>query len=293
MAETVEVFEVGPRDGVQNEPQIIPTAQKIALIDVLSTAGVERIEVASFVSPRLMPQMADSAQVLAGLRRALGVRYAALTPNLRGFARAVAAGADEVAVFASASEGFSRANINASIAESLARFAPVVQAAAQAGVPVRGYVSCAIACPFDGPTPPAQVARLAGALRDLGCYQISLGDTIGAGTPDSVTAMLNAVLDAVPAAQLAGHFHDTGGRALANIAAALAQGVRVFDTAVGGLGGCPFAGGAAPGNAATETVVAWLHQQGYVTGVNEDVIRRAADMARGLRGQERKDARPR
>ncbi|WP_035248169.1 hydroxymethylglutaryl-CoA lyase [Actibacterium atlanticum] len=283
MPDMVEIFEVGPRDGLQNEPRMIATDQKIALIDLLSGAGFQRIEVASFVSPRLLPQMADAAQVLAGLNRVPGVAYAALTPNLKGFERALAAGADEVAIFGAASEGFSRANINASIAQSLERFAPVAQAAAKAGVPVRGYVSCAIACPFDGPTPVAQVARVAAALRDLGCYQISLGDTIGAGTPQSVRAMLNAVLQELPADQLAGHFHDTGGRALANIEASLDLGLRVFDAAVGGLGGCPFAGNA-PGNVATETVVNWLHNRGFVTGLDPEAIGQAAALARGLRG---------
>ncbi len=190
MAERVEIFEVGPRDGLQNEARLIPAAEKIALVDCLSRAGFARIEVASFVSPKWVPQMADGAEVLAGIARAPGVRYAALTPNMQGFERALAARADEIAIFASASEGFSKANLNATIAESLDRFAPVARAAAAEGLPMRGYVSCVTDCPFDGPTPPESVARVAAALFDLGCYEVSLGDTIGKGTPGTVAAML-------------------------------------------------------------------------------------------------------
>ncbi|GAB4289375.1 MAG: hydroxymethylglutaryl-CoA lyase [Roseovarius sp.] len=283
MAERVEIFEVGPRDGLQNEPRPIATAAKIALVDCLSGAGFRRIEVASFVSPRWVPQMADSAAVLAGIRRAPGVRYAALTPNLRGFEAARAAGADEVAVFGSASEGFSRANINATIAESLERFAPVLAAAREAGLPVRGYVSCVTDCPYDGPVAPAAVARVAGRLFAMGCYEVSLGDTIGRATPERVEAMLAAVLDAVPAERLAGHFHDTAGRALENVEAALGRGLRVFDAAVGGLGGCPYAPGAA-GNVATEAVHARLTALGYRTGLDAAVLARAAALARAMRG---------
>ncbi|WP_102223412.1 hydroxymethylglutaryl-CoA lyase [Acidimangrovimonas sediminis] len=282
MKEHVEIFEVGPRDGLQNETRQIPTAEKIALVDLLSGAGFRRIEVASFVSPKWVPQMADSAAVLAGIRRARGVSYAALTPNLRGYRDARAAGADEVAIFGSASEGFSRANLNCSIAESLERFAPVAEAAKADGVPVRGYISCVTDCPFDGPTPPEAVARVAAALRDMGCYEISLGDTIGQGRPETVTAMLGAVLQEVPAARLAGHYHDTAKRALANIEASLVLGVRVFDAAVGGLGGCPYAPGA-EGNVATEAVAERLAALGYETGLDLGVIARAAEMARGMR----------
>ncbi len=281
--EAVEIFEVGPRDGLQNEARLIPAAEKIALVDLLSQAGFRRIECASFVSPKWVPQMATSAEVLGGITRAPGVRYAALTPNLKGFAGAWAARADEVAIFGSASEGFSRANINASIAESLERFVPVMDAAQAAGVPVRGYVSCVVECPYDGAVAPADVARVAGALRDMGCYEISLGDTIGRATPDAVDAMLDAVLAVVPAGMLAGHFHDTGGRALDNIAVALARGVRVFDAAVGGLGGCPYAPGAA-GNVATEAVHDRLEALGFDTGLDRDVLARGAEMARGMRG---------
>ena len=279
----VEIFEVGPRDGLQNEKREIPVAEKVALVDLLSTAGFRRIECASFVSPKWVPQMAGSAEVLAGIARAPGVSYAALTPNMRGFEDAMAAGADEVAIFGSASEGFSRANINASIAESLERFRPVVEAAKARGVPVRGYVSCVIECPYDGIVAPEQVARVAGDLRDMGCYEISLGDTIGRGTPETVSAMLDAVLDVVPAGEIAGHYHDTNGRALDNIAASLEKGLRVFDAAVGGLGGCPYAPGAA-GNVATEAVAARLDRDGWGTGLDHEVLARAAVMAREMRG---------
>jgi hydroxymethylglutaryl-CoA lyase len=282
MVETVEIFEVGPRDGLQNETRAIPTAEKVALIDLLSRAGFRRIEVASFVSPRWVPRMADSGAVLAAIARAPGVRYAALTPNLQGYQAARAAQADEVAIFASASEGFSRANLNCTIAESLDRFAPVVAAAAADGVPVRGYVSCVTDCPFDGPTPPAAVARLAARLGALGCYEISLGDTLGRATPQAVTAMLGAVLTEVPAARLAGHFHDTAGRACDNIAAALDLGLRVFDAAVGGLGGCPYAPGAA-GNVATEAALTRIEGLGFATGLDRAVIAEAAAMARQMR----------
>ncbi len=278
----VEIVEVGPRDGLQNEKRIIPTADKIALIDLLSGAGFRRIEAASFVSPRWVPQMADGAAVMAGIARAPGVRYAALAPNLRGYEAARAAGADEVAIFASASEGFSRANLNCSIAESLARFAPIAAAASADGIALRGYISCVTDCPFDGPVAPESVARLAAGLRDLGCAEISLGDTIGRGRPERVDAMLGAVLDEMPAATLAGHFHDTAGRALANIEVALARGLRIFDAAVGGLGGCPYAPGAA-GNVATERVAARLDDLGYATGLDLGRVAEAAALARALR----------
>lgn len=282
MVETVEIFEVGPRDGLQNEARAIPTAEKAALIDLLSGAGFRRIEVASFVSPKWVPQMADSAEVLAAITRQPGVRYAALTPNLKGYEGARAAGADEVAIFASASEGFSRANLNCTIAESLERFAPIIAAAAADGVPVRGYISCIADCPFDGPTPPAAVARLVARLRDLGCYEISLGDTLGRATPTAITEMLRAALTEIAPARLAGHFHDTAGRACDAVAAALDQGLRVFDAAVGGLGGCPYAPGAA-GNVATEAAVARIEALGFSTGLDRDILVKAAEMARHMR----------
>ncbi|MBY5989210.1 hydroxymethylglutaryl-CoA lyase [Roseovarius atlanticus] len=282
MAERVEIFEVGPRDGLQNEAREIPVAEKVALIDCLSGAGFARIEVASFVSPKWVPQMAGSAEVLAGITRAPGVRYAALTPNMRGFQDAMAAAANEVAIFGSASEGFSRANINASIEESLQRFAPVAEAAREVGVPLRGYVSCVTDCPYDGPVAPDRVAEVAGRLYEMGCYEISLGDTVGQGTPESIDAMLRAVTRAVPAEKLAGHYHDTGGRALDNIETSLAHGLRVFDAAVGGLGGCPYAPGA-KGNVATEKVHDKLEALGCATGLDRDVLGRAAEMARAMR----------
>jgi hydroxymethylglutaryl-CoA lyase len=282
MAEFVEIFEVGPRDGLQNEARIIPAAEKIALVDALSAAGFRRIEVASFVSPKWVPQMADGAEVLTGITRAEGVRYAALTPNMQGYERAVAACVDEIAIFGSASEGFSKANINATIAESLERFRPVVAAARHIDLPVRGYVSCAVECPYDGAVAPGDVARVADALFSMGCYEISLGDTIGAGTPDSIARMLLAVRNAVPVGRLAGHYHDTHGRALENVDASLSLGVRVFDAAAGGLGGCPYAPGAA-GNVATEAVARHLAALGYETGLDMDAVEAAAALARGMR----------
>lgn len=282
MTDHVTIFEMGPRDGLQNEPRAIPTADKIRLVDLLSQTGLTRIEVTSFVSPKWVPQMADAAEILAGLTRNPGVKYAALTPNLQGFKAALAAGADEVAVFASASEGFSRANINCSIAESLDRFAPVLQAAKAANIPVRGYVSCITDCPYDGPTPPQSTARVTRALMDMGCYAVSLGDTIGHATPKTIARMLDSVLIHVPAEQLAGHFHDTNGRALYNIGVALDYGLRQFDSAVAGLGGCPYAPGA-KGNVATEAAVEYLQQRGFVTGIDAGLLAAAAGFAQSLR----------
>ncbi len=278
-----EIFEVGPRDGLQNEASAIAVADKVALIDTLSGAGFSRIECASFVSPKWVPQMAGSAEVMARINRADGVRYAALTPNMRGYNDAIAAGVDEIAVFGSASEGFSQKNINASIAESLERFAPVLEEARHIDLPVRGYVSCVVECPYDGAVAPAAVAEVADRLFAMGCYEISLGDTIGAGTPDSIARMLLAVRDVVPAGRLAGHYHDTNGRAMDMIDASLSLGVRVFDAAVGGLGGCPFAPGAA-GNVATEAVNAHLSALGYETGLDQAVIEKAAGLAQAMRG---------
>lgn len=282
MPDPVEIFEVGPRDGLQNEKRLIPAADKIALVDLLSTAGFRRIEVTSFVSPRWVPQMGDAAEVMAGITRAPGVSYAVLTPNLKGYEGARAAHASEIAVFASASEGFSKANLNATIAESIERMRPVVEAARGDGIPVRGYVSVVTDCPFDGPTPPGNVARVAALLRDMGCYEISLGETLGKGRAEAVDAMLAAVLSEVPVARLAGHFHDTEGRALENIDVSLARGLRVFDAAVGGLGGCPYAPGA-KGNVATERVADHLAGLGHPTGLDMNIVRQAADLARSLR----------
>ena len=284
MPDFVEIVEMGPRDGLQNEKRLIPTAEKIALVDALGKAGFRRIEVASFVSPKWVPQMADGAAVMAGMTRAPGVRYMALTPNLKGYEAARAARADEVAIFASASEGFSKANLNCTIAESLERFRPVAEAARANGIALRGYVSVVTDCPYDGAVAPVSVARVTAALRDLGCHEVSLGDTIGQGRPERVDAMLTAVLEEMPAEALAGHYHDTAGRALANIEVSLARGLRVFDAAVGGLGGCPYAPGAA-GNVATEAVAARLGALGYDTGLDLDRLTEAAAMARAMRGE--------
>jgi hydroxymethylglutaryl-CoA lyase len=278
----VSLFEMAPRDGLQNEARMIAAADKIALVDRLSACGFSKIEVTSFVSPKWVPQMADAAEVLAGITRAPGTSYAALTPNLRGLEGAIEARADEVAIFASASEGFSRRNINCSIEESLARFAPVMEVAAERGLPVRGYVSCVTDCPYDGPVAPAEVARVAGRLLAMGCYEISLGDTIGAAVPETVGAMLDAVLAEIPAAQLAGHFHDTRGRALDNIRLCLERDLRAFDASVGGLGGCPYAPGA-QGNVATEAVVALMESLGLETGLDGAALADVATFAQGMR----------
>lgn len=283
MSESVLIFEMAPRDGLQNEARAIPTSQKIDLVNRLGATGLRKIETASFVSPRWVPQMADGAEVMAGITRVPGVAYTALTPNMRGLERALEAGADEVAVFGAASETFSQRNINCSIDESLARFVPVVDRALAEGLPVRGYVSCVTDCPYEGEIAPEAVARVARALRDMGCYEVSLGDTIGKGTPERVTAMVEAVLGELPAERLAGHFHNTNGRALDNIRASLALGLRTFDAAAGGLGGCPFAPGA-EGNVATEAVVGLLEAEGFETGIDRAALAEAASFAKRLRG---------
>ncbi|KAJ1561688.1 3-hydroxymethyl-3-methylglutaryl-CoA lyase, partial [Cladochytrium tenue] len=263
----VKIVEVGPRDGLQNEATIVPTATKIALIDGLARSGLSSIEATSFVSPKWVPQMADAAEVLAGISRPPGVSFPVLTPNVRGLEAALAADAKVVAVFGAASESFSRKNINTSIAESLKRFEEVVRLARDANVDVRGYISCVVGCPYEGQINPKAVADLAEALYKMGCYEISLGDTIGVGTPASVLRMLDEVMKVVPVPNLAVHFHDTYGQALANIYAALERGVRTVDSSVAGLGGCPYAEGAT-GNVATEDVVYMLHGCGYETGVD-------------------------
>ena len=266
---TVRIVEVGPRDGLQNEAQTVPTETKIELIRRLAATGLKTIEATAFVSPKWVPQMADHAEVLRGLAREEGVRYPVLVPNLRGFEEAVAAGATEVAVFTAASETFSQRNINCSIAESLDRFAPVFAAAPAANVQVRGYVSCVLGCPYEGEINPDKVADVAAALFERGCYEVSLGDTIGVGTPNRTTALIETVGDRVPVERLAGHFHDTYGQALANIYAALTVGVEVFDASVSGLGGCPYAPGAT-GNVATEDLLFMLNGMGIETGVDLD-----------------------
>jgi hydroxymethylglutaryl-CoA lyase len=271
MPSAVKMVEVGPRDGLQNEAVQVPTETKIALIDRLSDCGLAVIEATAFVSPKWVPQMADSADVMAGIRRRAGVSYPVLTPNMKGFEAARAAGAQEVAVFAAASESFSHKNINCSIADSLARFAPLCEAARAADMPVRGYVSCAMGCPYEGEVVPAAVAEVAGKLAELGCYEVSLGDTIGVGTPAKARAMIAAVAAELPVARLAVHFHDTYGQALANILAVLEQGVAVVDSSVGGLGGCPYAPGAA-GNVASEDVLYLLDGLGLDTGVDLEAL---------------------
>lgn len=271
MSDFVRIVEVGPRDGLQNEKAIVATADKIALIDRLSQTGLRSIEATSFVSPKWVPQLADAAEVLAGITRKPGVSYPVLVPNEQGYERARAVDVEEIAVFTAASEAFNRRNINAGIDESIERFRPVLTRARADGVKVRGYVSTVLGCPYQGEVPLADVVRVARRLHELGCYEISLGDTIGVGTPRKARAMLAAVGTEVPMAALAVHFHDTYGQALANIAACLDQGVRVVDSAVSGIGGCPYAKGAS-GNVASEDVVYLLHGIGMDTGIDLEVL---------------------
>ncbi len=267
MPKKVRIVEVGPRDGLQNEKMEVPTQVKLELIGRLADAGLPAVEATAFVSPKWIPQMADHTEVLEGIRRKPGVSYPVLTPNLKGFEAARAAGATEVAVFGAASESFSKKNINCSIAESLERFRPVAEAAQKAGIKVRGYISCVLGCPYEGDIAPARVAAVARALHDMGCYEISLGDTIGTGTPGRTKAMIEACAREVPIERLAGHYHDTYGQALANIYASLEMGVATFDSSVAGLGGCPYAKGAS-GNVATEDVVYMLNGLGIDTGID-------------------------
>ncbi len=280
--EHVTLVEMAPRDGLQNEKRLVDTADKIRLVDLLSECGYQRIEVTSFVSPKWVPQMADASAVMAGIKRRPGTRYAVLTPNMQGFEAARLAKADEAAIFASASETFSEKNINCSIAESIERFRPVAEACRANAVPLRGYVSCVVECPYEGRVAPQSAARVAAELMALGCYEVSLGDTIGRGTPEAVDAMLAAVLEHVSSGQLAGHFHDTSGRALDNISVALERGLRVFDASAGGLGGCPFAPGAA-GNVDTLAVNAFVTGRGFSTGLDATRLEAAATFARTLR----------
>ncbi len=282
MTDRVEIVEMAPRDGLQNEKSLVATADKVALVDGLSDCGFRRIEVTSFVSPKWVPQLADAAEVMCAINRKGNVKYGVLTPNIKGFTNALQVNPDWVAIFASASEGFSKANLNCSIAESLERFRPVAAAANKAGLPVRGYVSCVTDCPYDGPVAPEDVARVTRALFEMGCFEVGLGDTIGAGTPETVGAMLDAVLDVVTPDRLAGHFHDTGNRALDNIELCLNRGLRVFDASVGGLGGCPYAPGA-KGNVATEAVLARVEALGFQTGLNAEAVAAAGVYARSLR----------
>ena len=267
----IRLVEVGPRDGLQNEKQPIEVADKVRLVDDLSAAGLGYIEVGSFVSPKWVPQMAGSAEVFAQIQRKAGVTYAALTPNLKGFESALEAGVREVAVFAAASEAFSQKNINCSIKESLERFVPVMDAARANDIRVRGYVSCVLGCPYDGAIDPKQVASVAAELFAMGCYEVSLGDTIGTGTPGATRQLIETVAAQIPREKLAGHFHDTYGQALANIYASLLEGVSVFDSSVAGLGGCPYAKGAS-GNVASEDVLYMLNGLGIQTGIDLDQL---------------------
>jgi hydroxymethylglutaryl-CoA lyase len=271
LPEKVRIVEVGPRDGLQNEKGEVPTAVKLELIERLADAGLRAIEATAFVSPKWIPQMADHTEVLERIRRKPGVSYPVLTPNLKGYEAAKAAGATEVAVFGAASESFSKKNINCSIAESLERFRRVVDAAIAADIKVRGYISCVVGCPYEGSVKPEMVAEVARALFDMGCYEISLGDTIGVGTPGKIRAMIDACATRVPADKLAGHYHDTYGQALANIYASMELGVATFDSSVSGLGGCPYAKGAS-GNVATEDVVYLLEGLGIETGIDLDKV---------------------
>jgi hydroxymethylglutaryl-CoA lyase len=267
----VKIVEVGPRDGLQNEAENLPPAVKIELVNRLSASGLPVIEAGGFVSPEWVPQMADTAEVMAGIRRQQGTRYPVLTPNLRGFEDAVQSGAEEVAIFAAASESFSRKNINCSIAESLDRFEPVCAAAREHAIPVRGYISCALGCPYEGEINPAAVAEVAARLLRLGCYEISLGDTLGVGTPHQAQTLVEILSVQVPVQRLAAHFHDTYGQALANLYAVLEKGISVIDSAVAGLGGCPYAPGAS-GNVASEDVLFMLNGLGIKTGVDLDKL---------------------
>jgi hydroxymethylglutaryl-CoA lyase len=280
----VKIVEVGPRDGLQNEPQSVPTSVKIELIDRLTDAGLPAVEATAFVSPKWVPQMADNAEVMAGIRRKRGTAYPVLVPNIKGFEAALASGVEEVAVFAAASQAFSQKNINCSIAESLERFRPVTDAAKEHGIRVRGYLSCVLGCPYEGEVSAEAVASVAERLWQMGCYEVSLSDTIGTGTPGKAKAMIEASARRVPLQALAAHYHDTYGQALANIHASLECGVAVFDSSIAGLGGCPYAKGAT-GNVATEDVVYMLNGLGIETGIDLDKLLDAAEFICGVLGR--------
>lgn len=285
LPQQVSLVEVGPRDGLQNEAQPISVGDKVRLVDDLTEAGLAYIEVGSFVSPKWVPQMAGSADVFGAIAQRPGVTYAALAPNLRGFEDALAAGVREVAVFAAATEAFSQRNINCSIAQSLQRFEPIMTAAQQQGVKVRGYISCVLGCPYEGEVDPAQVSAVAEQLHGMGCYQVSLGDTIGTGTPGATRKLFDQVAARVPRERLAGHFHDTYGQALANIYASLLEGIQVFDSSIAGLGGCPYAKGAS-GNVATEDVLYMLQGLGITTGIDLQRLISAGNRISAVLGRE-------
>ncbi|MDX3969286.1 MAG: hydroxymethylglutaryl-CoA lyase [Bradyrhizobium sp.] len=284
MSDEVRIIEMGPRDGLQNEKTPVSVEARIAFVEALVAAGLKTVEVGAFVSPKAIPQMASSDAVLRGVTHIKGAEFHVLVPNEKGYDAARAAGAKVVSVFAAASEGFSRANINCTIAESIERFKPVLARARADGIPVRGYISCVLGCPFDGEIKPKAVADLANTLFELGCYEISLGDTIGVGTPSKAREMLRAVSASIPPARLAMHFHDTYGQALANLYAGMEEGVRVIDAAAGGLGGCPYAPGAT-GNVATEDVVYMLEGMGIRTGVDLDLLLAATNAMSGVLGK--------
>ena len=281
----VRIVDVGPRDGLQNEKGELPTKVKLELIERLADAGLQAVEATAFVSPKWVPQMADHVEVLEGIRRKPGVSYPVLTPNLKGFEAAKAAGATEVAIFGAASEAFSKKNINCTIAESMERFRPVAEAARASNIKVRGYLSCVVGCPYEGDVAPQKVAEVAAMLWDMGCYEVSLGDTIGVGTPKRTQAMFEAVAKRIPVAKLAGHYHDTYGQALANIYASMELGVATFDTSVAGLGGCPYAAGAS-GNVATEDVLYLMQGLGIETGVDLERVVDAGQWICGILGRE-------
>lgn len=281
----VRIVDVGPRDGLQNEKGELPTKVKLELIERLADAGLPAVEATAFVSPKWVPQMADHVEVLEGIRRKPGVSYPVLTPNLKGFEAAKAAGATEVAIFGAASEAFSKKNINCTIAESMERFRPVAEAARAANIKVRGYLSCVVGCPYEGDVAPQKVAEVAAMLWDMGCYEVSLGDTIGVGTPRRTQAMIEAVARRIPVDKLAGHYHDTYGQALANIYASMELGVATFDTSVAGLGGCPYAAGAS-GNVATEDVLYLMQGLGIETGVDLERVVDAGQWICGILGRE-------
>ena len=281
MPDHVKIFEVGPRDGLQNQKRIISTQDKIKLVDMLSDCGLTHIETTSFVSPKWVPQMADAAEVMAGISRKTGTIYTALTPNLRGYEAAIDAGVDEVAIFGSASEGFSQKNINCSIEESFSRFLPVMARAKIDKCNVRGYISCITDCPYDGQIAPDQVVRVALRLLEMGCHEISLGDTIGAATPEKTHTLISSMLNYLPVDVLGGHFHDTNNRALENIQVCLEAGIRTFDSAVGGLGGCPYAKGA-KGNVDTVAVAKMLHEMKFETGLDMNKLEKASEFALSL-----------
>lgn len=282
----VQIVEVGPRDGLQNEKETLPADRKIELVEALAGTGLRRIEVGSFVSAKQVPQMADSAEVFRRLREHSGVTYSALVANQKGLEAALSAGVREIAVFAGASETFTRKNINCSVADSLLRYRDVVHDALQHGLRVRGYVSCVLGCPYEGYVPPASVLGVAASLFEMGCFEVSLGDTIGSGTPETTTELLRVLIVPLSPERLAVHFHDTAGRALENIGVALGFGIRVIDSSIAGLGGCPFAPGS-PGNIATERVVPAVHARGFETGVDERALTAVAERAADMLGKRR------